>query len=296
MFNKFTSLRNEAGNDGSSGGGGAAGVEGSENTSAQTAIVDSSTGALSQDWYTGLEGISDNTDLSNFGSLQDLASKALLNDEAINSARDGYVQLPGEGADENVISKFNKAIGIPETHEGYDLNIDNKEIADSLPEGELDMWSKFMHEAGVPKAAAQTLLAKRVEGLQNHQTQFAAQAAKADAQTKAHLATKWGGEDQVAVGLEEGKAALLNIGVPDELVGEYLSNPIVAELAREKFQASKEGQLPGKGVTAGPITDARNLVEEAQDTSSSFYRALTSSNMEIQNAARERLRAAAAQL
>lgn len=63
--------------------------------------------------------------------------------------------VPGEGAKPEEISAFNKALGVPDNHDGYKFTTPDGYQFDAT---RIEAWKKTMHEAGVPQDKANKLV------------------------------------------------------------------------------------------------------------------------------------------
>lgn len=91
----------------------------------------------------------------NVDSFETLAKRAVNADrkisaqgEELKKATEGMVRIPGEGATEEDIAAYRKATGVPETNEGYELNV---------PEGEgfpeiAKIVCEAANKANIPKS------------------------------------------------------------------------------------------------------------------------------------------------
>lgn len=110
------------------------------------------------DWREGWDGaLKDNPALKDFKSAADLAKSYVETKKMVGQKING---IPGKDATPEQRAEFNKALGVPETPEGYEFK-----APDGLPEALRDLyseedsakWAKRMHELGVPKETANTL-------------------------------------------------------------------------------------------------------------------------------------------
>jgi len=107
--------------------------------------------------------------------------------------REGQVRVPGKDATEDEVSAFHKAIGVPESPEGYDFG-DLGEDATEEQTASRDSWSKKLHELNIPSTTAKELAAFLNEETQGAQAALV-EADKAFAQQQEDaLKSEWKGE------------------------------------------------------------------------------------------------------
>lgn len=68
--------------------------------------------------------------------------------------------LPTEKSTPEEIKAFRQKLGVPEKPEEYGYKLPEGLTEDKLDKARVDLWRKEMHEAGIPKAAAERLLNK----------------------------------------------------------------------------------------------------------------------------------------
>jgi hypothetical protein len=181
------------------GGGDSIIAEGGDSTGASTATTPKAWMAQLPDDLKNDEGLAKFDTIGDFAKAhKDLAGKA-----------EGAVKVPGEGATDEETAAFLKALGIPDTAEGYQLNADN------LPEG------LTLTDDGVKKA--KELAHKLALNPKQAQGVFDEWNAEVAAQEKAKLEAR-------KKSFEEGTAALKS-----EWKGDYDANVAKAAKAIETF-------------------------------------------------------------
>jgi len=92
-----------------------------------------------------------------FNSVEDILRGNLESRQKLSRA----IVKPGKDADEVEIASFRKALGVPETIEGYEFPASE----DDPPEARQarEDWGKLFHEHNVPKEAFDAILTKYVE-------------------------------------------------------------------------------------------------------------------------------------
>lgn len=68
--------------------------------------------------------------------------------------------IPGDNATPEQRAEFFKKLGRPDKPEEYGVKLPEGMTEDKIDKARLDLWRKEMHEAGLPKAAAERLLSK----------------------------------------------------------------------------------------------------------------------------------------
>jgi hypothetical protein len=123
-----------------------------------------------------------------FKSLDEVAKSYRAAEQAIHDK--GSIKVPGDGAKPEEIAAFNKAIGVPETADGYTI---------ALPEGvkedeiDMDLINPLKEQAlaaGVPAKGFQAL----VDGVIKHQMDQLQASAKAETESRDGLLKEWGGQ------------------------------------------------------------------------------------------------------
>jgi hypothetical protein len=168
---------------GEQGGGAGGGAEG-QGGEGQGGAGGEAAGGPDPDWY---QQVSADTSEGEKASLRDwvkslgvkdltgLAKVARDNQAALRES--GRIKVPGEGASAEEVSGFRKAIGVPDTAEGYTLP-EVKDEAGKVIELDKGLLGKLVpdaHALGVPKAAFEGLVSKFVEHQQAEFADFEAQ-------------------------------------------------------------------------------------------------------------------------
>lgn len=135
--------------------------------------------------------------------------------EAERAIRDsGRIKVPGEGATPEDIASFHKAIGVPDSPDGYEFTPPVGDDGEPLP---LDMnllnpLAKAAHERGLPKAAFEGLVSDFIQ-LQLDQAASIDSTAQAEAQ---RVVKGWGAD------AEEKKAAIDRAAAALKISGQQL--------------------------------------------------------------------------
>lgn len=150
------------------------------------------------DWYQSLSADAGESDASNrdwvkalgVKDLDGLAKIARDNQKAVRDS--GRIKVPGEGATPEEIAGFHKAIGVPDSPEGYEFTPPVGDDGEPLPldMGLLNPLAKSAHERGLPKAAFEGLVSDFIQ-LQLDQAAAIDSTAQAEAQ---RVVKSWGAD------------------------------------------------------------------------------------------------------
>lgn len=147
--------QNAAGTDAGNGA-----AQGQEQAGANGASVDAGVRSA-DDWRGGIEDTKVREFADRFTTPADMAKSALDLRQKLSKA----ITVPGEDASDEDRAKFRKAVGVPDSPDGYEVK-----IPDNLPDdvkaaqqseqarGRIDEFRKAMHDAGAPKGAAEAAL------------------------------------------------------------------------------------------------------------------------------------------
>ena len=113
------------------------------------------------DWRGGIEDTKVREFADRFTTPADMAKSALDLRQKLSKA----ITVPGEDASDEDRAKFRKAVGVPDSPDGYEVNIpddlpDNVKAAQQSDQAKarFDEFRKAMHDAGAPKGAAEAAL------------------------------------------------------------------------------------------------------------------------------------------
>jgi len=76
--------------------------------------------------------------------------------------RESQVRVPGKDASEDEVKAYHKAVGVPETPEGYEWPDLGEEVTEAQ-QASRDAWSQKLHEKNVPRETAKELAAFMLE-------------------------------------------------------------------------------------------------------------------------------------
>lgn len=80
------------------------------------------------------------------------------------------IVLPTDKSTPEEIAAFRKKLGVPDKFEDYGYKLPEGLRDDQLDKARIDLWRKEMHEAGIPKAAAERLMNKFLAEEHQHNT------------------------------------------------------------------------------------------------------------------------------
>ena len=204
------------------------------------------------------------TTLGRYKSVTDLAKTVIEQRKMIGNKN--LVAIPGADAKPEEIAAWRKAIGAPETEEGYDFNIDPalipKELQDKLPESAkltpelMKPFASWAHKHSIPASAI-----KEFAPIQAAMDAARQQAAidmiiDADNQTLAEITKEWGGEEAAAKRLARANSAAKVLGVSTNIEENPIANhPQFIKLLDRVASQMKEDTLvnnSGNGITSAP--------------------------------------------
>lgn len=181
-----------AGDNGGAGGGtGAEGQGGAQDQQVQ--------GGADPDWYSQLSGetgegetasLRDFVKANDVKDLNGLAKIARDNQKALRES--GRIKVPGEGAGEAEISAYRKAIGVPDSADGYAMPVltgdDGQPV--KMDTAKLANIASIAHANGIPKAAFEATMQAIAEA---DAGDFAAAELQLSREADAHVKS-WGGD------------------------------------------------------------------------------------------------------
>jgi len=175
------------------------------------------------------------------------------------------IVLPGKDAKPEDVATFRKALGVPETIEGYKFpEIPAENLTDAVKQSRAD-WAKTFHEHNVPAPVAEALIAKvAAEAAAEAAAQVAADKAHAE-KTTAELKAEWGADYDVNMTYANRAAVQLFDAKFDEAKtietkdGRFLlDHPLMARLL------AKVGREMAEGGLGGVLTDAQREGADAE--------------------------------
>lgn len=261
-------LSTSDGGGGDGGTGGTGGVPDGGGDFSFTTFVDETGRFNSPDWYKSVpvEGLDegDRARLSKYDTLPK-ALKSLSHQERVLGAKANAVVVPGANADDDTVSAFRKAVGAPDTPEGYEVPKPEK-----LPQGvEWDdgivkRFAPILHKFNVP-AEAMGELANEFVNLQGEFVQSAhnghaeATATAVDSEA-AELRKAWGHD--FPRNAEFARRAAVEMGID---LGEYESKPKVpVSLFMQALSKSGGMMVEGSRISGDGIPPSHDPGTEAK--------------------------------
>ena len=125
---------------------------------------------LGDDYYNDPEHQKPTKELDNVNNIFDMAKmvvsgsrKISAHGEELKKAVEGLIKIPGEGATNNEIAAYRKAVGVPDSYEGYDLPVpeEDKEGFEAIAKE----VKTAAHEAGIPPSKLSAVWEKVVTAL-----------------------------------------------------------------------------------------------------------------------------------
>lgn len=191
-----------------------------------------------------------NAFLDQFDSIDDLAMYAINKSEIAG--------IPGEEATDAERTEFLKALGVPETPEGYELEIDENVLIPEIGE----FFRETFHEAELSQKQAEAVAAAYQNFIADRNQQLALQRAESFSELQKELRSKYGKDFPAKV--EAFAAALAKFGGEDfKLLMKQngLDNhPVIAQflikagetLAEHPLHGVNSGEVPG-GTQEGQV-------------------------------------------
>ncbi|KLN61885.1 hypothetical protein WH96_06310 [Kiloniella spongiae] len=194
------------------------------------------------------ERLHEGDDLSN--------GQEVANDQADDQAtgQDGYIKLPSEGASEEEVDAFYAALGVPETPDGYELQVP-EELSSQHSDEDWKAYtgaiSELSHALGLSPEQAQALAdmdlqakTQSMENMEREQEQYLSQQIEETTQT---LSDEWG--SKMDVNVRTANRALKALG-GSELEGVLseagvLNDPVVIRAFHKAGLSLVEDSSPG---------------------------------------------------
>jgi len=237
----------------------------------------SPSGDLMSQLYTSEGGLAENyTDLLNEHGLGDLTNtvakyksadgllKGAANLISFAGKKVEGVVVPDEGASEQEVADFRKAIGVPESPTAYELQPEN------MPEG-MDWdselageWGNVFHEAGISQEQAQKI-SQAYSDITSKQLEQAKQILDTNAQTdmeaqREAVKKQWGDkyDQNMEAAVNMATTVGFDVDSPQDIAA--LRNPKVLSMLLEKHGSLQEGNIPRGGQ---PVNTGQGFREQA---------------------------------
>jgi hypothetical protein len=199
-----------------------------------------------------------------FKSLDDLAKSYREAEHAIRNG--GKLTVPGEGAKPEEIAAFNKAIGVPEKPDGYEIALPDGVSEDDLDGDLVSALPGLAHQAGVPAKAYKSM----VEGVIKHQLDTLEASRTAENGSRDELFNEWGAQKDAKMADVNNAMRALNLTPVDvaamqrgfaQTYGEPGSKRTLALLQRLGAGMAEDALLGGDGARRFGITGAEAQAE-----------------------------------
>lgn len=237
-------------------------------------------------WHESIisKGADGTESLADFAAWKDKAPAPLVkfitdNMTAARAKTDGMLKLPGADAKPEDWDPVWKALGRPDTPDGYGIAKPEKlpdgvEWDDAFAKG----FSEFAHATGIPKAQAEKLIAWHTEQMGAQAAAMREAGQKLVEEERAALQKAFG--PQLADVAAKAQAAAVAAGLPAEIfdpaAGAFLGAPalqVVGKLLTELEGFKKEGSFatPGQSPVPGNGWDYANAVISGKHPDSEGY-------------------------
>lgn len=192
---------------------------------------------------------------------------------ALSQRQDGMVKLPNSQSTPEEIAAYHKAIGIPESIDGYEITLPE---ASELPEGiefqesDLQQFREFAHKNGIPPETASALLKyqAQVEGDAISQIRQEQEDWKADQQEQ--LRNEWGGKWEQNQMLAKRAAETFGLGADHPLME---NADVVKAMANAAAKISESSLVAGEAITSHltPGNEARDILANPDNPLNAAY-------------------------
>lgn len=219
--------------------------------------------AFSEGWYEGVQDPAFDPYRAMAAQFKDLPTvfKSLHDTKAALSQRtDGMVKLPGANATPEEVAAFNKALGVPDTVDAYEL-----QLPDQLPDGvefapeALTAFKEFAHKHGIPPKTANALLAFQAQAEGEAITQIRQQFEQQRQEQQAQLSREWGGQYEQKLMLAKRAAETFGLGADHPA----MQNPdVLKAMAFAASKLSETSLVSGErlGGMLSPGSEARDIM------------------------------------
>jgi len=222
------------------------------------------------DWRATLpEDLRAEKSLESYKDVAALAKAFVETKKLVGKKTDGMVRIPGEAATPEERAAFHKALGVPDTPDGYKFDV-AEEFKPLLTDEALNRYRPIFHKLGIPPQTAQQLAQFYAED-QAQQRVATQQALKAEqdklreslgeATWDRNLAHAEAGVDYVAAKLGEEKGEQLKALLDSTLLGDH---PLLIEaftlIGRE---LAESGAVQVEGVAGNMLDTAKEYIVAA---------------------------------
>lgn len=210
--------------------------------------------------------------LSKFRDFPSLAKSYVEAQKLIGQRTEGMVKLPGQDAAPEEVAAFHRALGVPESPDGYDIK-----IPDTLPEGLspapelLAPLKEKAHALGIPPAALQELVNFQIEAEARQIEEMNQQQVEEAKQARAELQREWGSRYDEKSMRARRAAETFGLGADSPV----LDNPDVMRALARAADLISEDRLSGHETAASTLTpglQARDIQMNPQNPLYKAYR------------------------
>ena len=170
------------------------------------------------DWRTKLAGGDEKTlkKLERFNSVNDVVKWAQNLEKKMSSGE--FKQALDEDATEEEIKQWREQNGIPESPNGYDLDVDGLVVGeDDKPF--LDEFLKEAHESNMPNEMVQKVVAWHYQNIEQQKEAMAEADADFQAEAQQSLREEWGGEYKQNINQIKNLLSTAPEGIEERLLG-----------------------------------------------------------------------------
>lgn len=170
------------------------------------------------DWRTKLAGGDEKTlkKLERFNSVNDVVKWAQNLEKKMSSGE--FKQALDEDATEEEIKQWREQNGIPESPDGYDLDVDGLVVGDD-DKPYLDEFLKEAHESNMPNEMVQKVVAWHYQNIEQQKEAMAEADADFQAEAQQALREEWGGEYKQNINQIKNLLSTAPEGIEERLLG-----------------------------------------------------------------------------
>ena len=170
------------------------------------------------DWRTKLAGGDEKTlkKLERFNSVNDVVKWAQNLEKKMSSGE--FKQALDEDATEEEIKQWREQNGIPESPDGYDLDVDGLVVGDD-DKPYLDEFLKEAHESNMPNEMVQKVVAWHYQNIEQQKEAMAEADADFQAEAQQSLREEWGGEYKQNINQIKNLLSTAPEGIEERLLG-----------------------------------------------------------------------------
>lgn len=170
------------------------------------------------DWRTKLAGGDEKTlkKLERFNSVNDVVKWAQNLEKKMSSGE--FKQALDDDATEEEVKQWREQNGIPESPDGYDLDVDGLVVGDD-DKPYLDEFLKEAHESNMPNEMVQKVVAWHYQNIEQQKEAMAEADADFQAEAQQALREEWGGEYKQNINQIKNLLSTAPEGIEERLLG-----------------------------------------------------------------------------